>query len=44
MVTNDLLKTFNISIVVRGTVSETGHQGNSEETRYAAPKQQGILE
>lgn len=43
VISDDLIKTFNISIVARGTVSETGHSGNGEERRYATPKQQGIL-
>ncbi|BDA47157.1 Ethanolamine-phosphate cytidylyltransferase [Coccomyxa sp. Obi] len=43
VVTEDLLTTFNISLVVRGTVSETGASDNAEHARYAVPKERGIM-
>ena len=43
VVTEDLLTTFNISLVVRGTVSETGASDNAEQARYAVPKEHGIM-
>ena len=43
VVTKDLLNTFNISIVARGTVTEMGHKHNSEDKRYETPKQMGIF-
>lgn len=42
IVTEDLLMTFNIHHVVRGTIHETGDSG-SEATRYAVPMQKGIF-
>lgn len=44
ILTEDLIKTFNISTVVRGTVTELHHKGRkAEEERYAYPKAQGIF-
>ena len=40
-ISEDLITTFNISLVVRGTVSETSADRNdkdSAEARYRAPK------
>jgi len=42
-VTEDLLTTFNISLVARGTVSETGAGDDAAHSRYAVPKQRGIM-
>ena len=44
MVTEDLIKTFNISLVVRGSVSE-GHHSDEvmESRRYAYPKSKDIF-
>ena len=42
--TEDLLTTFNISLVVRGSVSETGPQDEEEQRRrYSVPQQQGVM-
>lgn len=41
--TEDLLTTFNISLVVRGSVSETGAAEEEQEQRYSKPKQKGIM-
>ena len=42
--TEDLLTTFNISLVVRGTVSETrADAGGEEEPRYAIPAAKGVF-
>lgn len=41
-VNEDLLTTFNISAVVRGSVSETGHTGH-DDTRYGVPRSKGIF-
>jgi ethanolamine-phosphate cytidylyltransferase len=43
MVTEDLIKTFNISLVVRGTVSECHHTDGKELKRYAYPKSKDIF-
>jgi len=43
MVTEDLIKTFNISLVVRGTVSECQHRDEKESRRYAYPKSRNIF-
>ena len=40
-VTADLINTFNISLVVRGSVSETPRA--NDRLRYAVPKQMGIF-
>lgn len=40
-VTADLINTFNISMVVRGSVSET--RRSKDGTRYAVPQEQGIF-
>ena len=43
-VTEDLLTTFNISLVVRGTVSETGADGaDADAARYALPREKGVF-
>ena len=42
--TDDLLTTFNISLVVRGSVSETGPQDEEEQRRrYSVPQQKGVM-
>lgn len=41
-ITEDLLTTFNISLVVSGTVHETRSR-DSEQKRYAVPQEQGIF-
>lgn len=41
-ITEDLLTTFNISLVVSGTVHETRSR-DSEQERYAVPQEQGIF-
>ena len=42
--TEDLLTTFNISLVVRGSVSETGPQDEEEQRRRSSvPQQQGVM-
>lgn len=41
--TEDLLTTFNISLVVRGSVSETGIADEEEQKRYSVPKEKGIM-
>ena len=41
--TEDLIKTFNISLVVRGTVSELNHEDRHEQARYAYPKSTNIF-
>lgn len=44
IITDDLLKTFNISLVVRGNMHETSNrQTASESERYAVPIKQKIL-
>ena len=40
-ITADLINTFNISLVVRGTVSETGRANDGD--RYTVPKAQSIF-
>ena len=43
-VTEDLLTTFNISLVVRGTVSETAANGaDADAGRYAIPREKGVF-
>ena len=43
--TEDLLTTFNISLVVRGSVSETGPQDEEEQRRrYSVPPAAGSHE
>ena len=43
-VTEDLLTTFNISLVVRGTVSETAADGaDADAARYAIPRAKGVF-
>ena len=42
--TDDLLTTFNIALVVRGSVAETGAAGAAlAARRYAAPRARGIF-
>lgn len=41
-VTEDLIKTFNISLVVRGSTSETSTSCSSEDPRYEIPRNMGI--
>lgn len=41
--TEDLLTTFNISLVARGSVSETGIADEGEHKRYSVPKAKGVL-
>lgn len=42
VVSEDLLKSFNISVVARGTLSETCGFVDPDETRYELPKSKGI--
>lgn len=42
VITEDLLTTFNISVVVTGTVHETRSR-DSEKVRYAVPQEKGIF-
>lgn len=42
-VSEDLLKSFNISVVARGTLSETHGFVNHDEQRYKLPKSRGIF-
>ena len=41
VITADLVNTFNISLVVRGSVSETGRANDGD--RYSVPKAQNIF-
>lgn len=43
LVTEDLLKTFNVSLVVRGATSETRNLADTEGARYAVPCQRDIF-
>ena len=43
VITEDLIKTFNISLVVRGTVSESHNKGGKDDERYAYPKSNNIF-
>lgn len=44
VVTEDLIKTFNISLVIRGTVAESQHQDKQrEDERYAYPVSKEIF-
>eukprot|EP00879_Flechtneria_rotunda_P030492 GHRR01033130.1.p1 GENE.GHRR01033130.1~~GHRR01033130.1.p1 ORF type:complete len:389 (+),score=115.52 GHRR01033130.1:193-1359(+) len=43
VVGEDLLRTFNIQLVVRGSVSETAGRGTGDSTRYALPCQKGMF-
>ena len=40
--TEDLITTFNIAVVARGSISETGHKGD-DGSRYAVPHKRGIF-
>ncbi|WIA11990.1 hypothetical protein OEZ85_012071 [Tetradesmus obliquus] len=42
MIVDDLLRTFNISLVVRGSITET-RGTDSDDARYALPRQRGIF-
>ncbi|KAI5659334.1 hypothetical protein M9H77_28127 [Catharanthus roseus] len=42
-VSNDMIKTFNISLVVHGTVSEKSSLSNNKPDPYAVPKSMGIF-
>lgn len=41
--TEDIMTTFNIKLVVRGSVSETSPSGTYEESRYAIPMKAGCF-
>lgn len=41
-VNEDLLTTFNIGVVVRGSVSETGHKGHDDQ-RYGVPRSKDMF-
>ncbi|XP_077238574.1 ethanolamine-phosphate cytidylyltransferase-like [Tasmannia lanceolata] len=43
-VTKDMITTFNISLVVHGTVAETNNLLNGDVDPYAAPKSMGIFQ
>jgi ethanolamine-phosphate cytidylyltransferase len=43
VITEDLLTTFNISLVVTGTVHETGRGQDNEALRYGVPKAKAIF-
>ena len=44
IVTEDLIKTFNISLVTRGTIAESQHQDKEkEQERYAYPQTKNIF-
>ncbi|KAG2485043.1 hypothetical protein HYH03_016142 [Edaphochlamys debaryana] len=43
VMTDDLMTTFNISTVVRGSTSETSCLGPVEEERYAVPRKAGVF-
>lgn len=42
-ITEDLLTTFNISLVVTGSVHETAGRTEEESARYAVPRERGIF-
>jgi hypothetical protein len=42
-IVGDVVKSFNIAKVVRGTISETTHFLDHDETRYEYPKRAGIF-
>lgn len=42
-ISNDMIKTFNISLVVRGTISEGNPLLNGQRDPYAIPKSMGIF-
>ncbi|KAL4419461.1 hypothetical protein ABPG77_003574 [Micractinium sp. CCAP 211/92] len=42
-ITEDLLTTFNISLVVTGSVHETPHRAEGESERYGVPRERGIF-
>lgn len=48
VITDDLITTFNIAVVLRGTVAETRIEGappgTSDEARYAVPRVRGMLQ
>ena len=41
-VNEDLLTTFNIGVVARGSVSETGHKGHDDQ-RYGVPRSRNMF-
>lgn len=43
IITDDLLRTFNISMVVRGSLTETRGRDSMDEQRYALPRERGIF-
>ena len=44
MISEDLIKTFNISLVTRGTVAESQHSDKEREReRYAYPESKNIM-
>ena len=43
VITDDLIKTFNISLVVRGSVSETRHLGPCDAERYALTRERRMF-
>ncbi|PNW75736.1 hypothetical protein CHLRE_12g539000v5 [Chlamydomonas reinhardtii] len=43
VITEDLMTTFNISVVVRGSMSETSMLGPVEEERYEVPRRMGLF-
>eukprot|EP00882_Tetradesmus_deserticola_P027816 GHRQ01030945.1.p2 GENE.GHRQ01030945.1~~GHRQ01030945.1.p2 ORF type:complete len:135 (+),score=46.67 GHRQ01030945.1:294-698(+) len=43
VIEDDLLRTFNISLVVRGSVTETRVTDTGDDARYALPRQRGMF-
>eukprot|EP00878_Enallax_costatus_P014207 GHUV01014861.1.p1 GENE.GHUV01014861.1~~GHUV01014861.1.p1 ORF type:complete len:381 (+),score=118.13 GHUV01014861.1:154-1296(+) len=43
IISDDLLRTFNISLVVRGSLTETRGHGSMDDKRYALPRERGIF-
>lgn len=43
VISEDLLRTFNISLVVRGSVTETRAQNSSDNDRYVLPRQRNMF-
>ena len=44
VITSDLLNTFGITAVVRGSCSESSRSSNVEAQRYREPKERGMLQ
>ena len=44
MITSDLLNTFGITAVVRGSCSESSRSSNVEAQRYSEPKERGMMQ